>query len=377
MAFITSELAQEMVTRTMGILKKNINVMDESGIIIASGSIHRLQQLHEGAVLVLEKKTTVEIDYTLASRLSGVEPGINVPIKFNDETVGVIGITGDPNEVRNDGELLKMAAELVLQQSFMMEQVQWKQRLQEEMVNQLVHGEEFNEAFVRDRGFALGINLDQPRVVILLMNTVKGPQLDLQKMMRLLTYELNQDDLLAFSYTYDMIILKSVSIEGRDKQVSSFLSKIESILEQSNFPCKIGIGTFSSTLKEIKSSFIAAQKAITVGSKLKEEWTVFNYNHFSFEIMLAELNHLKGEHPILPFYEKLKDHDRNGELQQTLLAYYESAGELNEAAKHLFIHRNTLRYRLDKIEEITGKDPRNIRDLLQLYTAQLLNKLRI
>jgi carbohydrate diacid regulator len=377
MSFLTNELAQEMVTRTMDILKKNTNVMDESGIIIASGSIHRINQLHEGAVLVLEKKSTVEIDRTMADRLSGVEPGINVPIKFNDETVGVIGITGDPNEVRKYGELVKMAAELVLQQSFMMEQVQWKQKLQDEMVNQLAHGEVFDEAFVKERGFALGVNFEQPRVAIVLVNTAKEHQVDNhQKMMRIFTYELGRDDLMAFSYTYDIIIFKSVSSELWSKEIYSLLSKIERILDRSNAHYKIGIGTYSPTLKEMKSSFQAAKKAITVGSKLEKESIIYDYNHYSFDILLSELHHLEEADNIFPFFEKLKEYDQNGELQQTLFAYYDSGGELNETAKQLFIHRNTLRYRLDKVEEITGKNPRNIRDLLQLYTAQLLNKLR-
>ena len=40
-----------------------------------------------------------------------------------------------------------------------------------------------------------------------------------------------------------------------------------------------------------------------------------------------------------------------------------------------FIHRNTLSYRLDKIQDITGKDPRKVKDLLELYVALLLSKI--
>ncbi len=47
-------------------------------------------------------------------------------------------------------------------------------------------------------------------------------------------------------------------------------------------------------------------------------------------------------------------------------------GDLGKTADRLFIHRNTLRYRLDKITEVTGKDPRNMKMMLELYVAKLI-----
>lgn len=60
--FLSYELAQEIVERTMKILNKNINVMNEEGIIIGSGEKERINQVHDGALLVLKKGESVEID---------------------------------------------------------------------------------------------------------------------------------------------------------------------------------------------------------------------------------------------------------------------------------------------------------------------------
>jgi carbohydrate diacid regulator len=49
-----------------------------------------------------------------------------------------VGITGEPKQIQNYAQLVKMAAELVLEQSFLLERVQWKQGLQSEIVNQLI-----------------------------------------------------------------------------------------------------------------------------------------------------------------------------------------------------------------------------------------------
>jgi len=93
-----------------------------------------------------------------------------LPIHFHKQTVGVIGITGNPDEIRHCAELVQMAAELVLEQSFLLEQVQWKQQLQNDVVNQLVHEQNVNVVLVKERASILGIELNQPRAVIILKN---------------------------------------------------------------------------------------------------------------------------------------------------------------------------------------------------------------
>ncbi|GAH13820.1 unnamed protein product [marine sediment metagenome] len=58
---ITHKLAQNIVEKTMGILRKNINIMDEKGVIIGSGDKSRLNQYHEGAAKVITEGKKLEI----------------------------------------------------------------------------------------------------------------------------------------------------------------------------------------------------------------------------------------------------------------------------------------------------------------------------
>ncbi|WP_420916569.1 PucR family transcriptional regulator [Paenibacillus thiaminolyticus] len=74
-------------------------------------------------------------------------------------------------------------------------------------------------------------------------------------------------------------------------------------------------------------------------------------------------------------WQRFAQEDKSGELQQTLQAYYEENGEQRRIAERLAIHRNTLRYRLQRIHEATGKDPKHFRDLYTLMTARWLSAL--
>ncbi len=138
---LNDNLARQIVARAMKILSFSVNVMDERGLIIASGNPERIHERHEGAVLALTENRVVEISEATALQLKGVRPGINLPIAYQGELIGVIGISGDPDEVRAYAELVRMTAELILEQAALTEQLQWDKRHKEELVLQLIRGE--------------------------------------------------------------------------------------------------------------------------------------------------------------------------------------------------------------------------------------------
>ena len=96
---ITHKLAQDIVDKTMKILEKNINIMDENGVIIGSWDKSRLNQYHEGAAQVIKEGKKLEIYSKDINHLAGAKPGINLPIEHNNKIIGVVGITGEPNKV--------------------------------------------------------------------------------------------------------------------------------------------------------------------------------------------------------------------------------------------------------------------------------------
>lgn len=118
MNYLLKELAAEIVDRTMSIIRHNINIMDENGVIIASGDRSRIGDEHAGAKDALSGKSGISISPDECSDLAGTKPGVNLPIVFHDEIIGVIGITGAPSKVSPYGELVKMAAEMTVEQAF-------------------------------------------------------------------------------------------------------------------------------------------------------------------------------------------------------------------------------------------------------------------
>jgi carbohydrate diacid regulator len=64
------------------------------------------------------------------------------------------------------------------------------------------------------------------------------------------------------------------------------------------------------------------------------------------------------------------------ELIETLLSYIKNNGDMNVISKELHIHRNSLAYRLQRIEIVTNKNPKKFTDLFQLYTGYVIYKMK-
>src|SRR5471030_3234479 len=167
MAFLDPLLAQEIVTRTMRIIDYNVNVMDANGTIMGSGEPSRVGELHEGALLALTQGRTVEIDEAMTDRLRGARPGINLPLRLEGTVVGVVGLTGKPSQVRRYGELVRMTAEMMLEQAKLMRLLARDSRLREELVLHLIRSDD-TSAELDEWAQRLGVNLKQPRIAAMI-----------------------------------------------------------------------------------------------------------------------------------------------------------------------------------------------------------------
>lgn len=379
MTALTKDIATDIVERTMQILTHNINVMDERGIIIGSGQKNRLGQLHEGALQVIKQNKRMDIEQNESKYLIGTKPGINLPIVFENKVVGVIGISGDPQSISQFGELVKMGAELTLKQAALTEQLQWDERLREELVNEIIYNQ--TDLLSMERAARMGIDLSMNRIPILIEFESKGlseESISKQKQISFTYLKgiLNNEDLIASVEATKLVVLKKYSSENHI--TDTVINELEKLLKQFNYRSvtrwRAGIGVPFNKLENAKESYTYAHEVLKVGRVLAPQKDIYLYEDFLFPILLSQFN--LPESNILGNYDTLVSEDKSGELQKTLQAYIEGNGDLSEIAEELFIHRNTLRYRLEKIKRITGKNPRNINDLLNLYISHIAYKLK-
>ena len=97
---ISQNSAQQIVEEIGKLVKQNINLMDETGHIVASNDPARIGNFHTGAYRIIQNRLKeFYITPELEREMPNVRRGINLPIEVDGEVQGVIGITGDYSEV--------------------------------------------------------------------------------------------------------------------------------------------------------------------------------------------------------------------------------------------------------------------------------------
>ena len=118
---LTPGLAQQVIDSIMPLVQQNVNIMDSAGTIIASCQVKRIGSFHKGAHDVLKHRKTVEITSENLPLFPGSLPGVNMPILIEGQAIGVVGITGQPDEVRGTAKLVKAVTELILERDILLE----------------------------------------------------------------------------------------------------------------------------------------------------------------------------------------------------------------------------------------------------------------
>ena len=396
---ITHKLAQNIVNKTMNILKKNINIMDEKGVIIGSGDKSRLNQFHEGAAQVIKEGEKLEIYSKDINHLVGAKPGINLPIEHNNKIIGVVGITGEPNEVSPFGEVIKMTVEMMLQQEFLLKEIQLEQQARGNFIHDLISGRMGNDPdlFIT-RGQIVGYDILIPRVALVMdiyqfkktakqsLQTFKGlkeGEIHLQRLKNDVLKTIQgifvdtPQEIASYTGGDRFVVLKTINLKDSDEILRRKLFRMgkrikNTISQQMKFKVTIGIGEYHEDIRGISKSFKEATQALDVGTKLEGAGDIYHVDNLGVGKLLAEI---KGESQ-QEFMEKTiystknnKEKKINEFLLETLQGFFDNNLSITQTAKALFIHRNTLLYRLERVKKITGLDPKKFDDAVQLRLA--------
>ncbi|MGS0676348.1 sugar diacid recognition domain-containing protein [Shewanella sp. 125m-1] len=379
MYFLDGSLARQIVKRTMKIIGHNINVMNNHGVILGSGESHRIGAIHEGALLAISQQRTVEISTQSTGTLQGVKPGINLPLHYKGEIIGVIGITGEPEKLHSYGELLKMTAEIIVEQANTIEQAQWQYRQKEELIIELIKSEGPFTSHQRNWASQLNIDLDAPRVVAVIQVQTDEEETAANSMLKQVLHLLenpSRGNLVAMTSMTELVILKPAFLDGKSWDPELESERIDQLLsrlpKEFNRRLKIALGHFFPKPQEINRSYQTALETLAIGQQMQPEHSKYLYEDYSLQVLLSVLkDNWRGKELLCP-YQALIKADKNGQLIKTLTAYLQHFGDLQLCANVLFIHRNTLRYRLGRIQQITGTNINQLDGLLQLYIGQVV-----
>ncbi|QUI23791.1 helix-turn-helix domain-containing protein [Vallitalea pronyensis] len=366
------DIAQKIVNLMMEVIdNRNINIMDCEGFILASGEPNRIATYHKGADDVIKSGKAIEIFPEDIGQFPGAKQGVNLPINIEGKIIGVVGVFGHPDEVRMVARLVKNSVELALEQYLISEQVNLVKDLKNQLIRKLIFNpiiESEEEILCLSKVAHVDLKIKRCAVVIKLDNFTNEEIYESMNAMGQIEKNLYEKNLITKNDFFGVInhyfiIFKAID----DSKRICYRNSIQYIFEdQQCYHVKIGFGNSYKDLYGYKKSFNEAVELISISKK--EPLDIKDFETQS-KYLLHKIQTDVSEPLIKELYALILDENNKVPewFYKTLEALFEHNLNLNETAGHLFVHKNTLVYRVKKIEQITGLSINNFYHGVLLY----------
>ena len=152
---ISKLLAEKFIEQVTEYTSYNVNIMDEDGVIIASRNSERVGQYHEIAYRIVHGEEDI-VDTTTIEQFPNVLPGINMVIEMDGRREGVVGVTGEPEEIRPVAMIVKMAIQSMLRYEKQQEKARLRENRKERFIHMLTEVEYADSQEIRELAEELG-----------------------------------------------------------------------------------------------------------------------------------------------------------------------------------------------------------------------------
>ena len=183
-----------------------------------------------------------------------------------------------------------------------------------------------------------------------------------------------QDFVLSINET-DIAIVKQLTAGVSGEDLEKIARNVEDTLKNELFIKPIiGIGTVANHLRELADAYKEAQTAIDVCKVFDTEKSIINYENLGIGRLIYQLPTTLCEIFLTEVFKKNSIDALDQETLFTINKFFENNLNVSETSRKLFVHRNTLVYRLEKIKKLTGLDLRLFDHAIVFKVALMVRK---
>ena len=219
----------------------------------------------------------------------------------------------------------------------------------------------------------LYFNSDVMRTVILIRAT-EHHDISIYDIVQNLFPDKTKDFVISINET-DIALIKETKPGIDPKTIEKLASTIADTMSGEFYiHAVIGIGTTVDNLKDLARSFKEAQTALEVGKVFDNEKTIVSYDNLGIARLIYQLPTTLCETFLKEVFKLGSIESLDQETLFTIQRFFENNLNVSETSRKLFVHRNTLVYRLEKIKKITGLDLREFDHAIIFKIALMVNK---
>ena len=357
---ISDALASQIVESVKEVCGYDVNFISPDGMILMSTDHERIGTFHEiGRRAAISGQVT---EVAPGEQFRGTQPGVNIPLFHEGALICVIGITGLPGDVRRFAWLAVRITQLLLREQEQDNFLRTQQEKREYVVRTLTGSAPGNQSYLEECLRQLHITPEPQMCAVLIRVEARVSLANLSMIDKKISDFIEGAGIRLYRFRYpgEYILLCGASCLPRLRRDLSALSRGCSPL------LSAGVGPLVPAEK-LDSSFRDAELAVAAARRREGRYA--EYGELDLEILLSGIGPERGSRFCGRVIQGLSPEDLH-----LLDVYFSHDSSLGAAAAALPMHKNTLQYRLNRIRDITGYDPRSFRDAVVLYLALCLSR---
>jgi len=352
---ITNQVLQNTVDGLKNITRKEITVVDREGKIIAS----------------------TESDYSPHMQPM-VEAFVNSPaenqliqgyqyFKVFDNSLAeyVVVLPGEDEDVYRVGKIVTFHIHCLM--------MAYKERFDRDNFIKNLLLDNLLLVDIYSRAKKLRIDNDVRRVVYLITTTV-DPDLSALEIVRGIFPDRPKDFVTAVDEN-SIILVKELNSRDSTSEIEQVANTIvDTLSSEAMSRVYVAIGAVVRDLKDVSNSFKEARLAQEVGKIFESDKQIVNYERLGIGRLIYQLPLPLCRIFINEMLQGFSIDDIDEEMSTTVMKFFENDLNVSETSRELYIHRNTLVYRLDKLQKMTKLDLRKFGDAITLKITLMVNK---
>ncbi len=352
---MSNRLFQGIIHQMRDVVDRTIGVIDETGAVISCSDLGRIGEIRSNNIVSVFSSTgAVSCDGYLYQTF-----GTHMHPEY------AVFVEGDDVAAQNYIGVLSVALSNIKQ--FYDEKYDRSNFIKNIILDNILPGDIYLKA--RELHF----NNEASRVVLLIRLTEKK-DVSVYDVVQNLFPDKTKDFVINISES-DIALVKEVKADIDSKDLEKLARSISDSLSSEFYAhALVGIGTLVVGVKDLARSFKEAQVALEVGKVFDTERNIVSYDHLGIARLIYQLPTTLCDMFLKEIFKVGSIESLDQETLFTIQRFFENNLNVSETSRKLFVHRNTLVYRLEKIKKLTGLDLREFDDAIVFKVALMVKK---
>lgn len=219
----------------------------------------------------------------------------------------------------------------------------------------------------------LHVDIDIPRAVFY-VKVVEPGETGIYDVLRNMFPDKERDFVINIDANNLVLIKELNDSDEADKLEEIAQSIVDTVSAETMLTVCVGMSTVAYNIDQINNAYKEAQIALEVGKVFDEEKYILNYDSLGIGRLIYQLPIKLCELFLQEVFKKGDISSLDDETILTINKFFENDLNVSETSRQLFVHRNTLVYRLEKIYKLTGLDLRKFDQAIVFKVAMMVHK---